>query len=610
MKSAPDSAPEAAVILDAMSAPILTCREDGSLTYVNAAFRALVGDEVARVQLLIGAAPSEGAIHRWEGPDGGWWRVHLRAIEGGFLGELTQEPVDGAELVASTARRISRELTLPNRDEELIQAFVGICREMLPERLVCVRLFKAASGQLTQVYATGRLIEAERERLSLSRRAVETFGLPGLEVSGESVVTERYVPIFEDAVDGFDVPLHDGETLFGIMSVEYRETPAALERDMTVAGYLALHFVTTLRYARMLGESIYSRDFFVKLLDNANAPIIVTDRHRRITLINQAFEVLTGFSPRDVLDRDVKTFLAPEERERFLPAVVNALRGRTTRTLEVRIPHRDGEGVANISLSLAAVRSGFGEIEGVVAVGQDLTELRRLQQQVIHSEKLATLGQLAAGVVHELNNPLTSISVYSEYLLKKLRSEGAESADITKLERICEGADRILRFTRDLVAYARPAGEEPRLVDLADVIERSLVFCEHVIDRANVEVATDFAPELPPVYGVKGQLQQILVNLITNACDAMSESGGMLAISLSAVEDRVQLQVKDTGPGIPPRDRERIFEPFFSTKSEGKGTGLGLSIVRNIITNHHGLVRVEPADDGGTIFVIELFAGD
>jgi C4-dicarboxylate-specific signal transduction histidine kinase len=274
----------------------------------------------------------------------------------------------------------------------------------------------------------------------------------------------------------------------------------------------------------------------------------------------------------------------------------------------VRIPKKNGTGNAHIALSMAAVTSGFGDNEGIVAVGQDLTELRELQQQVIHSEKLATLGQLAAGVVHELNNPLTSISVYSEYLLKKFEEEERDAADTAKLRRICEGADRILRFTRDLVAYARPGGEEPRLVDMKGVVERSLVFCEHVIDRAGVTVVTEFEPDLPRVYGVKGQLQQILVNLVTNACDAMAGRNGRLTIGLSTVGERVRLAVTDNGPGIPEADLERVFEPFFSTKPEGKGTGLGLSIVRNIITNHNGTVKAVPAKGGGVTFVVELFA--
>lgn len=515
------------------------------------------------------------------------------------------------ETIVSVLKRFSCEPVLPRRDEELIHLFVEIYQNMLPGRLFCVRLIEPGSGRLSQVYASGRLRESERETIRISRASIDDIAEGEVLTDGEGIeVSDSYVPIFEQGQEGFDVPLHDGRRLFGVLSVEYVEAPESVESDVQIVSSLATLFTTSLRYARLLGESMHLRDYLVKLLDNANAPIVVTDRHRRIKIINRAFERLTGYEREDVLDRDVMSLVPQAERDHFLPAVINALRGRSTSTLEVRIPRKDGRGRAHIALSTAAVTSGFGEIEGVVAVGQDLTELRQLQQQVIHSEKLATIGQLSAGVVHELNNPLTSISVYSEYLLKKAEEEERDPSEVAKLRRICEGADRILRFTRDLVAYARPTGEEPRLVNMKAVVERSLVFCEHVIDRAGVVVVTEFEPKLPEVYGVKGQLQQILVNLVTNACDAMAGCEGRLHIGLRVVNERVQLSVTDTGGGIPEQDRERIFEPFFTTKPEGKGTGLGLSIVRNIITNHNGSVKALPAEGGGTTFLIELFASE
>lgn len=513
--------------------------------------------------------------------------------------------------IVSVLERLSCEPVLPRRDEELIHLFVEIYRNMLPDRLFCIRLIEPDSGQLSQVYASGRLRESDRETIRISRTSIDSIVESEVLADCEDIdVSDGYVTIFEQGQKGFDVPLHDGRQLLGVISVEYAEAPEAIEADLQIVSSLATLFTTSLRYARLLGESMHLRDYLIKLLDNANAPIVVTDRHSRIKIINRAFELLTGYEREDVLDRDVMSLLPQDERDRFLPAVINALRGRSTSTLEVRIPRKDKSGQAHIALSTAAVTSGFGEIEGVVAVGQDLTELRQLQQQIIHSEKLATIGQLSAGVVHELNNPLTSISVYSEYLLKKAEEEERAPSEVAKLRRICEGADRILRFTRDLVAYARPAGEEPRLVNMKAVVERSLVFCEHVIDRAGVTVVTDLEPKLPKVYGVKGQLQQILVNLVTNACDAMAGSNGRLQIGLRIVDERVQLSVTDNGGGIPEQDRERIFEPFFSTKPEGKGTGLGLSIVRNIITNHNGTVEALPAEGGGTTFLIELFASE
>jgi two-component system, NtrC family, sensor kinase len=241
----------------------------------------------------------------------------------------------------------------------------------------------------------------------------------------------------------------------------------------------------------------------------------------------------------------------------------------------------------------------------VIAIGRDLTEIRELEQRIVHAEKLATVGQLAAGVVHELNNPLTSISVYSDYLHKQAVEQGSKASDVHKLRRIHESADRILRFSRELLAYARPTPEEPKMVQIGEVIERSLEYCDHLITERGVNVQTHVTEGLLPMLGVPTQLQQVLVNLITNACHAMPEGAGQLEVeAMPSADGDLQIHVSDNGSGISPDHLQRIFEPFFSTKGEGHGTGLGLSIVRNIVELHHGRIEVESELGNGTSFVI------
>ena len=612
-------APEA--VLDALSVPWCLCDSNRCVTAASEAFVELTGrgsDQIVGRPLgeLLGQ-PDGGCPERYDAPDGRSLVLQTRLLQTGdelvVLASGEAPPRASSSLLdeqaVSLLVRLTRRLILPMRDEELVQLFAEAYQSLLPGRLLCLRLVDPATHELLQVYATGRLIEDGRSRVVLSKHALASFGGPAHVGEGGVVgFGDSYVLVFEGARAGFDVPLHDGRQLLGVLAVEYTDPPVSVEADRLLAWSVSLHLSTALRNARLLGESMYLRNYLDNLLDNANAPIVVTDRDRRIKVVNRAFEQLTGWNRTDVLDKDVLKLLPKSECDRFLPAIINALRGESTRSLELRVPRKSG-GHARLAFSTAAVTSGYGEIVGVVAIGQDMTELRQLQQQIIHSEKLATLGQLAAGVVHELNNPLTSISVYSEYLLKKMEREGGDSADRVKLARICEGAERILRFTRDLVVYARPAGEEPRLVDLRDVVERSLVFCEHVIAAAGAEVSTDFEEPLPSIYGLKGQLQQVVVNLVTNACDAMPRGAGRLDVAVRTVGDRVRLSLTDNGPGIPAEQQESIFEPFFSTKAEGKGTGLGLSIVRNIITNHNGSIAVERADGGGTTFHVELFAG-
>jgi len=247
-----------------------------------------------------------------------------------------------------------------------------------------------------------------------------------------------------------------------------------------------------------------------------------------------------------------------------------------------------------------------GPIEAVVAIGQDQSKIDALQQQIVRAERLATLGELAAGVVHELNNPLTSITVYAEYLVRKNEASGSDASDIEKLRRIGASAQRILRFSRDLVQYARPSGKEREPVDLAGVVRQSVSICEHLIERGGIELAVEVSSELPVVHAVAGQLEQVLINLITNAVHAVENGGKVVVRARPGDDGAVRLEVADSGPGVPEDARERIFEPFFTTKADGKGTGLGLPIVRNIVDQHQGQIAVERSELGGALFRVVI----
>ena len=234
-------------------------------------------------------------------------------------------------------------------------------------------------------------------------------------------------------------------------------------------------------------------------------------------------------------------------------------------------------------------------------------EFERLQAHVIQAEKLASLGQIVAGVVHELNNPLTSIVAYSDYLKKKALASG-EAGDAERLHRISEAAERILRFSRDLVAYSRPATDIPGPVQLEDVVEKALVFCEHEFTQNRVQLEREYDAVIPPITGVSGQLTQVFVNLFTNAAHAMSRSGGRLRIVMhkQPTAASVVAKVSDEGVGIAPDDFARIFEPFFTTKSDGRGAGLGLSIVKDIVAAHGGDLHASSTPGEGSVFTITL----
>jgi two-component system NtrC family sensor kinase len=237
-----------------------------------------------------------------------------------------------------------------------------------------------------------------------------------------------------------------------------------------------------------------------------------------------------------------------------------------------------------------------------------LAEARSLNAHIAQAEKLASLGQIAAGVVHELNNPLTSIVAYTDYLIRKAgsRPSGADTDEIDRLRRISESAGRMLRFTRDLVSYARPSSETPVQVSVHLVIDQAIAFCEHVLAGAGVTVERHFAAELSPVRGKPEQLAQIFVNLVTNACHAMLSGRGTLTVTTSEEGGTVCVEIADTGHGIPAEHVPHVFTPFFTTKTSGAGTGLGLAIVKSILDGHGGTIRAASEPGKGATFVVTL----
>jgi two-component system NtrC family sensor kinase len=509
--------------------------------------------------------------------------------------------------VLEAVLELSRVVAVDMHTDEVVHAYIERFKKLFPERMFCVRLLSAQGGELSMVYATGRLRPERRDRIELTREALARHAVSLQQSLGGRVVEiDSYRPFFVLGHEGFDVPMMDGDQVAGVLSVEYAEQvqPPADDRPLIVQ--LALQLGSALRNCRLHRESVYLRDYLSKLLDHANAPIMVIGRDGEVTFLNRAFSTITGFRRDDILGKDWLSLLPEAERRRLLPVYISALRGDPSTNVEVRLPRRDGS-FAQVAVNTASILSPDGDVEGVIYIFRDVTELRELEEQVIHAEKLATLGQLAAGVVHELNNPLTSIAVYGDFLLKKAGRNGGEPGDVEKLRRIVESADRILKFTRDLVTYARPSTEKPVPIDVHELIDQAVVFCEHLIEETGAVVEKQYDALLPPVYGVKGQLVQVFVNLITNACHAMPLGAGRLTLATSGAGDgRLSARIIDNGKGITEDNRQRIFEPFFTTKGEGKGTGLGLSIVKNIVEQHRGLLVVQSEVGTGTTFELVL----
>lgn len=256
-----------------------------------------------------------------------------------------------------------------------------------------------------------------------------------------------------------------------------------------------------------------------------------------------------------------------------------------------------------------AMERGLAVARAQVRARGAASELKALTSHMVQAEKLASIGQLVAGIVHELNNPLTSIVVYTDALLRQA-GDGGDPEAVERLRRIGESAGRMLRFTRDLISYARPSREVQVAVSVAGVVQQALTFCEHVLAEAKAEVVCDFGGgedgEGGMVRGMPEQLAQVFVNLVTNACHAMAATArpGVLRVATRSTSESVLVVVEDNGTGVAEEDLARVFTPFFTTKAPGEGTGLGLSIVKKIVDDHRAVIAVERRHEGGTRFVL------
>jgi two-component system NtrC family sensor kinase len=246
----------------------------------------------------------------------------------------------------------------------------------------------------------------------------------------------------------------------------------------------------------------------------------------------------------------------------------------------------------------------FGRLaESFNAMTENLALARK---QIYQSNKLASLGQLTAGIAHEINNPLTGVLTYSSFLLKRVPEDSEMKEDLGTIVR---EAKRCREIVKGLLDFSRQATTHRALIDCNEVIERSLNILDNQLSVANIAVTKTLQPDLPGVLGDSNQLLQVLINLLVNSTDAIGDSGGEIFLSSSTKKleqgPHVEIKVADTGCGIPSAQVDRVFEPFFTTKGT-EGTGLGLAVVWGIISDHGGFIAVDSKPDRGTTFTLHL----
>jgi PAS domain S-box-containing protein len=345
------------------------------------------------------------------------------------------------------------------------------------------------------------------------------------------------------------------------------------------------------------------RDFNNKVLNNTQNMILVVDTAGLISYANRRCFEAGGYSQEDLLGRRLVELVPPGRRETMLQALNQTLAGGQVDRLELPILLGQGRG-GQFSINMSPMRDEPGNVNSLVVVMTDITDAAMLQAKLMHTEKMAAVGQLVSGVAHEVNNPLTAILGFSDLLLEQPDvPEGAKK----DLRIIMQEAQRTKQIVQNLLSFARQMPPQRLPVQLNAIVRRTLALRSYDLNNHGVKVMERLHEELPEIIGDSHQLQQVFLNILNNAYDAVRESGrpGRIEVTTACGSQYVEIGFRDNGPGV--TYPERIFDPFFTTKEVGKGTGLGLSICYGIVREHGGEItcRNNP-DEPGATFTVRL----
>ncbi|WAC06651.1 MAG: PAS domain S-box protein [Thermodesulfobacteriota bacterium] len=380
-----------------------------------------------------------------------------------------------------------------------------------------------------------------------------------------------------------------------------------------VVGYqgLTIDISDRIRMERELEEK---NRFFSNLLENSVECIVAADTRGNVIFFNKAAEKLTGYNAEEVIENfHITKFYPIEVAKDIMRKLRSDEYGGRGKLENFRINFYGKDGIeVPVSCSASIIYEGDKELASL-GLFTDLREklkmekeLQDTQMRLIQTEKMASLGSLAAGVAHEINNPLGGILIYASLLMEDFADQN--DPRVQDLKRIVEEGTRCKDIVKNLLEFARQTESKFEPVDINKLIDDVLFFLEKQALFHNIKTLRELSPDLPLIQGDPNPIKQVLMNMMVNAAEAMSEKGGTLTITTEVNPDGSSIAIffKDTGLGIPPAIQSKIFEPFFTTKDVGKGTGLGLSTSYGIVQSHHGTIEVESASGKGATFKIIL----
>ncbi|MPY88752.1 MAG: PAS domain-containing protein [Luteitalea sp.] len=508
------------------------------------------------------------------------------------------------------ARDLNRDLDIHRLSERLVHR---VMETLDVDRMALLSTPLSASLDQPGALATIRAHGFEGETVRLPRESgIGEWLASGQAVALDELLTARRfsadeVRSWRDQGVHYFVPCHSKEGLIAVMALGARPTGEPLSsEDMALLTAVAGQVATAIENGRLyhqLHEKARELDrlrgFNENVLQSLQDGLLVSDLDDRVVRWNVSMEQLHGLSAAAAIGRRLDELFDPA----FLDTLRRAQQGGGP-AFAYRVPltsrHQYEARTVLVNAATAPVRTPEGETAGTILIIEDITQRVQLEEQLQISEKMASLGLLAAGVAHEVNTPLTGISSFTQMLLEQSDPRDPKRRLLEKIER---QTFRAAKIVNGLLNLARPAQVDAEPLDVHVVINDVLSLVEHQFRTSRIQVRKAFGGEAPVIKAVEHKLQQVFLNLFLNARDAMPK-GGWLSLVTRTSETEVTIELADTGGGIPSEHLSRIYDPFFTTKPIGHGTGLGLSITYGIVHDHDGAITCETMPGQGTKFTL------
>jgi len=388
-------------------------------------------------------------------------------------------------------------------------------------------------------------------------------------------------------------------------NIKWAETTSI---DITWEGKPAvLVFLTDVTERKKVEETLREgAERYRTVLEDMEKGYYETDLGGNITFVNDSICRILGYSNKEVTGSNYRKYAYDEENVRKMFKYTNNVykTSRPAKWFSLEYATKNGE-KRFMELSIAPKFDGRREIVGFRGIINDVTERKAIEQQALVTNKLASIGELASGVAHELNNPLTTVMGYAQLLVDNKDVPGHVKSD---LDKIYQESQRAAKIVHNLLSFARRRKPEKSYFDANNLVQKTIDLRSYELKVNNIGVHVNLNPDLPEIKADYHQIQQVILNILINAEQALVEvrRRGKITVTTSALKDGIRISIADNGPGILKANITRIFDPFFTTKEVGKGTGLGLSVCHGIVTAHGGKIFVESETGKGAAFIINL----